>query len=256
MLNNKDLTIADGVAAVDIKIKVKGRKVMDRQDWTEYIKTLSGGRMRIIIFGASGRTGRPLVKQALDEGHEVIAFVRDPAKLNIEHEHLTVVQGDATDPDLVERAVHGVNAVISVMATAASQKIAGTMPLTRSTQNILAAMEKHGVRRLIISSAGIPQPEDLPDIRFKLLMGLVKFIAPYSYKDTAGSVQAIRESETDWTVVRMPAPSNSPGTYKVNAGHVSKKALLRISRSDAAAFILNELKEPKYIKQSPVIFNI
>ncbi len=60
--------------------------------------------MRILIFGASGRTGRPLVEQALERGHEVTAFVRDPVRLALEHGRLRVVSGDVTDAVAVYRA--------------------------------------------------------------------------------------------------------------------------------------------------------
>jgi hypothetical protein len=146
-------------------------------------------------------------------------------------------------------------AVISVMATSASQRIARSKPLTRGTRNILDAMGKYDVRRLIISAGGIPQPDDLPDFRFRLLMGLVKLIARASYEDTVGSVQVVQESAIDWTVVRMPSPTNAPQTGRVNAGYVSKAMRMRISRADAAVFILNELREAKYLRRAPVICN-
>ena len=67
--------------------------------------------MRLAVFGATGRTGKPLVEQALNAGYEVTAFVRDPSKLATKHERLTVVQGDATDAVAVERVVHVADAV-------------------------------------------------------------------------------------------------------------------------------------------------
>ena len=208
---------------------------------------------RITIFGATGRTGKPLVEQALAAGYEVTAFVRDPAKVTTKHERLTVVQGDATDAVAVERAVRGADAVISVMNTPGSQKIAKSKPLTRGTQNIVDAMKKYGVRRLIISSAGIPQPNDLPNIRFKLMMGFGKLIMRASYDDIVGSVEVVRASDTDWTVVRM-VPTNDPPTGRVNAGYMNKR-VGTISRADAAAFMLNEVCEAKYLRQAPVIWS-
>ena len=72
--------------------------------------------MRLAVFGATGRTGKLLVEQALNAEHDVTAFVR-PRSLGklIKHERLTVVQGDATDAAAVERAVNGADAVVSVM---------------------------------------------------------------------------------------------------------------------------------------------
>jgi nucleoside-diphosphate-sugar epimerase len=211
--------------------------------------------MRLTIFGATGRTGKHLVEQALAAGYEVIAFVRNPSQLTTSHEHLTVVQGDATDPVAVERAVQGTDTVISVLATSASQKVAKTQPLKRGTQNILAAMKKYAVRRLIISSAGIPQPGDLPDLRFSLLMGFVKRTVRASHEDTVGSAQVVRAADVDWTIVRMSVPTNASQTGRVQAGYVNKTMGMRITRADAAAFMLNEVQAVQYIRQAPVICN-
>jgi putative NADH-flavin reductase len=211
--------------------------------------------MRLTIFGATGRTGKHLVEQALEAGYEVVAFARNPSKLATTHDRLTVVQGDATDPAAVELAVQGTDAVICVMTTSASQNIAKTKPLTRATQNILAAMSKYGVRRLIISSAGVPQSNDLPDLRFNLMMEFGKLFMRASYEDTIGSVQVVRSSDLDWTIVRMSAPVNSHKTGRVQAGDVNKAMGMRISRADAAAFILNEVRSAQYVRQAPVICN-
>jgi uncharacterized protein YbjT (DUF2867 family) len=71
--------------------------------------------MKLTIFGGTGGTGRLLIQQALAAGNQVVAFVRNPSKLGITHEHLTVVQGELADPALIERAVSGADAIISVL---------------------------------------------------------------------------------------------------------------------------------------------
>src|SRR3972149_5827960 len=84
--------------------------------------------MKLTIFGASGRTGKLLVEQALAAGHDVVAFVRNPAKLTTRHEQLKVVIGDVKDPAAVERAVNGTNAIIFVLNTGRDAK---NSPITR-----------------------------------------------------------------------------------------------------------------------------
>ena len=76
--------------------------------------------MKLVIFGAAGRTGRHLVQQALTAGHEAVAFVRTPAKLSLQHERLTVVQGDVTDTAAVARATDGADAVLNVLGQASN----------------------------------------------------------------------------------------------------------------------------------------
>jgi len=116
--------------------------------------------VKLAIFGATGGTGRKLVDQSLAAGHEVVAFVRDPSKLELRHERLTIVQGDVTDPAAVERAIAGVDAVLSALNTRRNAK---GNPITVGTLHILAAMRKYGVRRLVFSAA--PSARDQQRVR-------------------------------------------------------------------------------------------
>ena len=114
--------------------------------------------MKIAVFGASGRTGRPVVTQALAAGHTVVAFVRDPAKLGITHERLEIVQGDVTDAAKVETAVVGADVVVSTLGHSPNSP---KDILTVAMRHILAAMQKHGVRRIISASgAGVADQRD------------------------------------------------------------------------------------------------
>jgi len=125
--------------------------------------------MKIVVFGASGRTGIPLVKQALAAGHQVVALVRTPAKLPVQDKNLLVIQGDVTQAADVERAIQpDCDAVFTALAPA---KNADAPMLAIAAQNILHAMNKANVRRIIwMTGAGVPAPEDQP----KLINHLIK----------------------------------------------------------------------------------
>jgi putative NADH-flavin reductase len=71
--------------------------------------------MSLTVFGATGGVGREVVTQALDDGRHVTAYVRNPAKLTVTHPNLTVITGELTDRDAVQRAVHGADTVISAL---------------------------------------------------------------------------------------------------------------------------------------------
>jgi nucleoside-diphosphate-sugar epimerase len=209
--------------------------------------------MKIAIFGATGRLGSALVEKALQDGHLVTAFVRNPLKFTMKHERLQIVLGDAIEPAAVERAVYSNDAVISAMAASGSKNVDGNRPLERGTRNIIEAMKKHGVTRLIVTAGQVvTRPEDEPDFRFKLLKAVVKLLAPSAYVDTVCSIDAVLASDADWTIVRMgrAAYASAIGVF---AGFVNKKMGVRITRADAATFILNELAEKKYLRQAPAI---
>jgi NAD(P)-dependent dehydrogenase (short-subunit alcohol dehydrogenase family) len=210
--------------------------------------------MRLTIFGATGKTGGHLVRQALRDGYEVTALARNASKLAICHDRLMVIEGDAIDPAFVERAIQGTDAVICILNTSFVRIIAETKPVTRITQNILNSMKYIGVRRLIITSAGIPQPNDIPDLRFSLLLGIGKLIMPPAVEDTIRAAQIVQSSDIEWTVFRM-VPTNSTPTGRVNAGYIKREIKVFVSRADAAMFILKELRENNWVRQAPVIFN-
>jgi putative NADH-flavin reductase len=104
--------------------------------------------MNLTVFGATGGVGREVVTQALDARHHVTAYVRSPAKLTVTHPNLTVITGELTDRDAVERAVHGADAVISALGPSLDRKATG-MPLVEGTRTIVDAMRAEGVERYI-----------------------------------------------------------------------------------------------------------
>ena len=210
--------------------------------------------MKITVFGATGGTGRQLVEQTLAAGNEVVAYVRNPSKLNIENEHLTVVQGELTDEELIEKAVKRVDAVISLLGPRGGSK---NKPLTHGMQNIIAAMKKQGVRRLIISSTlSAKDPNDKRTLRVKFSVNLVKLTMHAAYEDIVSVAETVRNSDLAWTIVRLNLLNNKPKSGKVKVGYVGSGELgTWISRADIADFMLNQIQDTKYVQQAPAISN-
>jgi nucleoside-diphosphate-sugar epimerase len=209
--------------------------------------------MLISIFGATGGTGQQLVQQALAAGHEVVAFVRDPTRLTQQHARLTVVPGDLWDQAAVERALEGASAVISVLGPRAN---AHGQPITRGTQTILNVMQKLEVRRLIVSSTpSACDPNDSPDIRFRLAVGAIRRLAPRAYEDIVSTAEVVRASDRDWTLVRVSMLSDGPKTGLVKAGPVNRDMGMRLTRADLAEFLLQQVQDTTYLHQAPAIGN-
>ncbi|MET8800911.1 NAD(P)H-binding protein [Nocardia sp. NPDC004568] len=107
--------------------------------------------MRIVIFGANGPTGRLLTGQALESGHDIVAFTRRPGEFPIAHDRLTTIGGDVYDPAAVARAVSGADAVLSTLGVPFSRKPITTYSAGVAT--IVAAMNRHGVHRIAVVSS-------------------------------------------------------------------------------------------------------
>lgn len=212
--------------------------------------------MKLTIFGATGATGKQLIEQALAAGNQVVAFARNPSKIGASHERLTIEQGELTDIATIERAVSGADAVISVLGPRPQEDM-HSKPLTHGMQNILAAMQKTGVRRLIISSTpSASDPNDLPDFKFKVLVAIVKSAMRPAYEEIVNVARIVRESGTDWTIVRVSLLNNTPGSGRIKAGHLGKKQVgTNISRADLAAFMLKQVQDTTYLRQAPAISN-
>ena len=125
--------------------------------------------MKVIVIGSTGGSGRAAVSQLLAEGHEVTAFARRAENLEIEHPRLSRIRGDAMDPDAVEAAVAGHDAVVVALGiTENPLKVrlfgpAGTPLAVRSqgTRNVIRAMKRHRVNRLVVlSSYGVGATKD------------------------------------------------------------------------------------------------
>ncbi len=208
--------------------------------------------MKIAVFGASGRTGRPLVEAALAQGHDVTAFVRTPAKLGITHEKLRVVQGTVQDAGRVAEAVQGQDAVFSALGPEKPDYDTMTVGLG----NIISAMRKHGARRLIVQTgAGVSVEGDRPGFMNHFIRFLLKTISPKVLADSEAGVAKVTASPLDWTVVRVPRLMDGPATGKLRVGMVGDGVGAALVRADAAEFMLRQLTDTAQVRKQPAISN-
>jgi len=207
--------------------------------------------MKIIVFGATGGTGMEIVRQALEAGHQVTAFVRNPARMTLTHPNLHLAQGDVMDAAAVERSIAGQDAVLSALGPS-QPPVPGMMET--AARNILAGMKKHGVRRLISTTgAGVRDPQDQPKFSDHLMKALLSLLAGKVLQDSAANVAVLRASDVDWTIVRYPRLMDGAHTGKYRVGYVGKDSGSQISRADGADFVLKELAEGKYIHHMPIV---
>ncbi len=203
--------------------------------------------MKLVIFGSTGSIGRHLVVQALEQEHTVSAFARNPAKLGIEHAELTAVQGDVLDSASVEKAVDGQAAVLCALG-------AGAKGATRSegTRNIVRAMEKAGVRRLVcLSTLGVGTSRANLGFFWKHIMfGL---LLRRAYADHVSQEDYVRESDLDWIIVRPGGfiDGNRTGVYRHGFPGTDRTIKGRISRADVADFMLRQLTDRTYLRETP-----
>lgn len=195
--------------------------------------------MRLTIFGASGGTGKHLVKQALAGGHQVTAVVRDPARLAVPAQPgLQVVTADIMDPASILPAVTGADAVL----TAAGPRGTGpTTVITDSVRSIAAAMDKTGTRRLLALSGSIVADDgEGLFLRYVLKPVARRTFLRHVCADMRQAEAVIAASDLDWTIMRPPALTDGPATGKYRTafdGGLPRG--IRVSRADLAACMLS-----------------
>ena len=242
------------------------------------------------MFGATGGTGSRLVQQALQQGHVVTAFARDPAKIRFSHDRLRVVRGDILNESSVDEAMAGQEGVLSALGTRVSMRIVipivlacqiivrtmsfsrpaalfvelgvpilailllsrRTTTISEGTRNIVRAMERAGVKRFVFeSSLGVG------DSKWK--MGIVHNVVSIPlflrnvFADKEAQEQIITSSGLDWVIVRPAVLTNGPSrnVFRVGSNVGNWFVPSRISRADVATFMLAQLTGGEYLRRTP-----
>ncbi|RLJ59125.1 putative NADH-flavin reductase [Litoreibacter meonggei] len=209
--------------------------------------------MKTIVFGASGTVGKLAVQQMLDDGHEVTAFSRNPEKLSIDHPKLSYIAGDALSAHSVANAVSGHDAVVITLGSGMSRK---SKIRSQGTLNIIQAMQRHGVQRLICQST-LGAHESWSNLNFfwkRIMFGAL--LRPV-FQDHELQENFVRASGLEWTIVRPSAFADGPatGAYKEDIKPMDRALTLSISRADIAKFLARQLSELQYAQRAVGISN-
>jgi len=210
--------------------------------------------MRIAIFGANGPTGRLLTEQALAADHHVVAATRRPQDFPLTHERLEVEAADVHDADAVAATIDGCDAVLSTLG----------VPFTRDpitvysvgAQHIVAAMHRHGVKRLVVVSSSATYPHHHADGGFllnRVLQPIVtRTIGKTTYADMRRMEGLVRASDLDWTIVR---PSGLFDLDEVTAYRLDEDQAPGVftARIDLAAAMLDQVDSHVYIGKAVAV---
>lgn len=212
--------------------------------------------MKVTVFGGTGKIGRKVVAQLLEQGHRVVALVRSPGKLTILHPRLTVRTGQLTDQHAVRAAVEGSDAVISALGPTLKPGATGS-ELTDGTRTVVAAMRQAGVRRYIgLATPSLPDPRDRPTLKGTVLPKIAKLTMPHALAELRGMTTAVTESDLDWTIARITNPTDKPSKGTLRAGFLGADPVgWAMSRADIAAFLISQLTDTTYVRAAPAISN-
>ncbi|TSI02561.1 NAD(P)-dependent oxidoreductase [Lysinibacillus sp. BW-2-10] len=199
--------------------------------------------MNILILGATGRVGSQIVTYALQDGHHVTLLVRTPEKIQINHENLTIIQGNVLNKDDLIRAMDGIDIVISALNTD------GTTTLSESMLLIIDTMENKGIKRIVtIGTAGILQSRTTPSV-LRYQSSESKRKSTRAAEEHHKVYDLLKHSTLDWTIV---CPTYLPDGERLGKYRVERDFLpvdgVKITVSDTAEFAYRQIQSNNYIK--------
>lgn len=199
--------------------------------------------MRILILGMTGRVGSEIAKLALEDKHQVTALVRTPEKITSKDENLSVIKGDVTIKEDVERAMKDADAVISALNTDGGETLTESMPL------IIEAMKAEGIKRIVtIGTAGILNSRVEDDVlRYQSSESKRKLTR--AAEEHHKTYELLEASELDWTVV---CPTYLPdgeatGEYREERNYLPEDGK-KITVGDTAEFAYKQLESDEYVQ--------
>ena len=205
--------------------------------------------MKILVLGATGGTGRLIVRDALVKGHSVVALVRSKASADLPG--VDMIEGDARDEGTLTRALDGCDAVISALGTGMGFRKVDLLAV--ATRALVTAMTRNGVRRLVcISALGVGDSRGHGGFVFDRLFQ--PLLLRHAYKDKDRQEAAIRASSLDWVVVRPAMLTDDPARGSVRA--VTDLAAVnggKIARADVARFVVEQLTTDTWLRRTPVL---
>lgn len=211
--------------------------------------------MKVIIFGGTGVSGKLAIENALHAGYQVVAYARNTDKITLRHHNLVITTGELTEYEKIEKVIADADAVISLLGPTGKAK--GT-PITEGYQNIVRAMKKNGVKRLIAAvSTSYRDPKDRFSFMVSFGIVMLKVMAPGILKDIVAMGDTIRNSELDWTMARLPMLKNSSKKGSIHVGYTGDGdfSFFELTRGDLADFLIQQLTDHTYIREAPAISN-
>lgn len=191
--------------------------------------------MKLVVLGATGGTGLEIVRQAVEQGHSVTAFVRSPDKLHAFRDRITIQQGDLLNNAELERVIIGHDAVVSGFGPRVPISKADEHLLQQFAAVLTTAMARAGVKRVIVESVAFLFKNSIVPPAY--LLGRLLF--PDVIADASVMERIFEESNLHWTIVRPPQLTDMPygGKYRVRVGHLPAFGF-KISRADVAHFMI------------------
>ena len=216
--------------------------------------------MHILVLGATGGCGISIIREALEHSHTVVVLARNPSKLPEDikrSDRVKILEGQLTDRETLEKALDGVDAVVSALGPAVSRGPlhSSDTPLAKIYTLLIDVMRAKGVKRLVsLSTASVKAPEDKFDFRFWCAVAGVSTLAYTAYKDVVAIGKVVQGAQDlDWTLARVPILTSLRGNTYIADFVGNPKLSLTLNREAFGIFVINEVERNEWIHKIPMI---
>jgi putative NADH-flavin reductase len=205
----------------------------------------------IAVIGGTGKSGKYLVQHLLDKKYSIKLLLRNPENFTLKNSLIEIVKGDARDYNSINNLIHDCDTVISTIGQPVGEK-----PIfSDATKNIIKSMNFHGIKRYIVTTGlNVDTPFDNKNEKVKMATEWMYQNYPKTTRDKQDEYEILTESNLDWTLVRLPLINQTSESFLTEASPEDCKGE-NISATDLAEFLVSQIDDETYIKQSPFLYN-
>jgi putative NADH-flavin reductase len=207
----------------------------------------------IAVIGGTGKAGKYLVNQLVQRGFRLKLLIRNPETFQLKNPLIQVVEGNTNNAANIDLLLQGCDAVISTLGL--GQPPSETNIFSESTKNVLLAMAKHQIQRyMVITGLNVNTPFDKKSPKTQFATDWMYANYPKTTADKQTEYDILSRSNIDWTLVRLPLIEQ---TDEKRDTEISLEDCLgdKISATDLANFLIEQLTDERFIKQAPFIAN-
>ncbi|UMQ42570.1 NAD(P)H-binding protein [Chryseobacterium sp. Y16C] len=206
----------------------------------------------IAVIGATGKSGKYLVQQLLKNNYHLKLLLRNPENFTLQNYLIEVVKGDARDYNSILNVIKGCDAVISTLGQPAGEESI----FSDATKNIIKAMQFHGIKRYIVTTGlNVNTPFDRKNEKVKMATEWMYQHYQETTSDKQKEYELLAESNLDWTLVRLPLINLTDESFRTETSLEDCKGE-NISATDLGKFLVSQIDDKTFIKQSPFLYTI
>lgn len=206
----------------------------------------------IAVIGGTGKSGKFLVQSLLNKQYPIRMLLRNPENFTLKSPFINIVKGDVRNSEAVHHLIKDCDAVISTLGQSVGEKSI----FSDATGNIIKAMNSYGIKRYIVTTGlNVNTPFDHKNEKVKMATDWMYQNYPETTTDKQKEYELLNESNLNWTLVRLPLINLTDESFTTETSLQDCKGET-ISATDLAKFLISQMDDQTFCKQSLFLYNI